>query len=270
MSTYELGQTLTFVVQVTDDAGAAADLGGGDPACTLVKPDGTAGTATVTRKGLGLYWGSVVSSQVGRWRGTFTGTGTNAGKLPWTDVADAWPADPRLIISLADAKAALNFPTSVNDDEVRLYIASATLVIEDIIGPVLAATRTHSFDGARSSYVLPEVEVSGITSVVVSGVIMPSTSYVLDTYSGVVRPYLTRFIWGIQNVVITYTVGASTIPPNVILAARELVRHQYQIGQQGSAGRGRPQPDSDVFSPSGYAVPRRVIELLAPQTQTAT
>lgn len=269
MSTYELGQTLVFTVQVVDDTGAAADLGGGNPTCTVTRPDGTTTTANVTKPSTaGLYWGSLATSnQVGRWRGTFTGTGANSGKLPYTDVIDVWPADPRLIISLADAKAALNVPagTRVNDDELRLYIAATTEVIEDIVGSVLAVTATETFDGGNSAVLLSQ-RASAITSVTVSGTAQTAgTQYVANLTSGIVyagssTTYGT-FTAGRQNVVVAYTTGSSSIDPNVILAAREEVRFLYQIGQQG----GRPSlggaPQDLSWTPSGFAVPQRVVEL---------
>ena len=272
MTTYEVGQTLTFTLRVTSDGTTPANLGT-TPTCTVTKPDGSTTTATVTNPGTGIYYGQLASSPLaGRYLGKFTGTGANAGALPYTDVIDVWPADPRMAVSLADIKAGLNFPAGVyvNDDELRLYSATATQVIEDIIGPFLAETRTHTFDGGRSSYVLPEVGINAVTSITVNGATLASTAYAVDTYSGVVDAYLGAFIWGRKNVVITYTVGNTIIPPNVILAARELVRYLWQVGQQGAGVRGRQAPDIDAWTPSGFAVPRRVIELLQPQTTTAS
>lgn len=261
MSTYELGQTLVFTVQVVDDTGAGADLGGGNPTCTVTRPDGTSTTATVTKPGAaGLYWGSLASSnQAGRWRGVFTGTGANSGKLPYTDVIDVWPADPRLIIGLADARAELNHVSNVNDDELRLYIAAATPVIEEIVGAVLVATKTETFDGGKAAVLLSE-RASAITSVTVDGTAW--TNYVANLDSGIVYGGTSTapiyFTQGRQNVVVTYTTGSSSIDPNIVLAARVVVAHLYQNGQQ--ARRGKNQPDTTVL-PSGFAVPTRAIEL---------
>ena len=63
----------------------------------------------------------------------------------------------------------------------------------------------------------------------------------------------------------TYTVGDAVVPPNVILAARELCRHWWQRSQQsprpafgGAAG------DGDTIYIANYAVPNFVIGLLQP------
>ena len=264
MTTYEIGQTATVAISVYDSTGVLADLGGGNPTCTVTKPDATTASATVTRTAAGKYQGAYVTTMAGRHRFTFTGTGTNSGALPWSDVADVWPSDPRLIISLADAKAALNVPagTRVNDDELRLYIAATTPVIEDIVGSVLTGTRTETFDGGVRAVLLAEVP-SSITSVTVDGV--ATTQYVANLTSGIVFSGSSSTPWmfnqGIQNVAVTYATGEQQIPPNVILAAREEVRFLYQIGQQG----GRPSlggaPQDLSWTPSGFAVPQRVIEL---------
>ena len=266
MTTYEVGQTATVALKVYDSTGALADLGGGNPTCTVTKPDGTTTTATVTKPSTGNYQGAYVTTSAGRHRFTFTGSGTNSGALPWSDVADVWPADPRFIISLADAKAALNVPAGarVNDDELRLYIAATTEIIEDIVGAVLSTTRTQTFDGGRNAILLSE-RATSITSVTVGGT--TTTNYVANLSSGVVYAGATGVDWftdGKQNVTVAYTTGSSSIDPNVILAAREEVSFLYQLGQQG----GRPSLGGSVpdmsWTPSGFAVPKRVIELCAP------
>ncbi len=266
MTTYEVGQTATVALKVYDSTGALADLGGGNPTCTVTKPDGTTTTATVTKPSTGNYQGAYVTTSAGRHRFTFTGSGTNSGALPWSDVADVWPADPRFIISLADAKAALNTPAGarVNDDELRLYIAATTEIIEDIVGAVLSTTRTQTFDGGRNAILLSE-RATSITSVTVGGT--TTTNYVANLSSGVVYAGATGVDWftdGMQNVTVAYTTGSSSIDPNVILAAREEVSFLYQLGQQG----GRPSLGGSVpdmsWTPSGFAVPKRVIELCAP------
>lgn len=264
MTTYEVGQTATVAVSIYDSTGVLADLGGGNPTCTVTKPDGTTATATVTKTSTGKYQGAYLTTLAGRHRFTFTGSGTNSGALPWSDVADVWPADPRLIISLADAKSSLNVPsgTRVNDDELRLYIAAATQVIEDIVGTMLTMTVTETFDGGTRSLLLAQVP-SAITSVTVNGT--ATTNYVANLSSGIIFAGSQTTPWifqeGYQNVVVTYATGVQQIPPNIILAAREEVRFLYQIGQQG----GRPSlggtPPDLSWTPSGFAVPQRVIEL---------
>lgn len=272
MTTYEIGQTVTVGIKVYDSTGTLANLGGGNPTCTVTKPDGSTTAATVTTTGTGLYQGSLTGTLFGRYRFTFTGSGTNSGGTPWTDVADVFPADPRFIISLSDVKSGLNMPStvSVNDDELRLYIAAATMVIENIAGPVLQATLVEKYDGGRTSINLRHVPIAGVTTITEWGVTLSSANdYIVNTKSGVVTRVIGindfPFRYGTQQIVITYTVGGSSLNPNVLLAARELVRYWWQWGQQGQAGRGRSPGTNDVVA-AGYAVPNRVMELLSPET----
>lgn len=261
MTTYEVGQTLTFGLSVYDSTGALANVGTMGNA-TITRPDGTTTTVTPTTSGTGLYAASHVSTQAGRYRCTFTGTGLNSGALPWTDVADVWPADPRLIISLADARAEIDMPATVtiNDDELRLYVAATTEVIEEIVGRVLVATITETFDGGKSAVLLSE-RASAISSVTVGGV--ATTNYVANLDAGIVyagsQTSPTSFTWGRQNVVVTYTTGAATIDPNIVLAARVVATHLYQVGQQKRRGKNSSE-DLTILS-SGFAVPSRAVEL---------
>lgn len=261
MTTYEVGQTGTFGLSIYDDAGVLANVGSIGSA-TITRPDGTTTTATPSNPSTGLYAAAVPFTQAGRWRCTFTGTGANSGALPWTDVADVWPADPRLICSLADARAEINMPASVtvNDDELRLYVAATTPVIEEIVGRVLAATLTETFDGGKAAVLLSE-RATAITSVTVGGV--ATTNYVANLDAGIVyagsTSSPTSFTWGRQNVVVTYTTGGSTIDPNIVLAARVVAAHLYQVGQQGR--RGKNVTDEITVLSSGFAVPTRAVEL---------
>lgn len=265
MTTFELGQTITVAINVYDSDGALANIGG-TMTCTAVKPDGTTATATVTNPSTGVYQAALASTLAGRYRFPFTGTGTNSGGLPRTMVADVWPADPRFICSLEDVKAELNMPatTVVNDDELWLYIAATTPVVEEIAGRVLSATLTETFDGGKTAVLLSE-RASAITSVTVGGV--ATTDYVANLDSGIVYAGSTSapstFTYGRQNVVVTYTAGGSSVDPNIVLAARIIAAHQYQVGQQGRSGRGRGIDETTIIG-SGFAVPVRAMQLLEP------
>ena len=270
MTTYEVGQTATVRLRVTSDGTTLADLGGGNPVCTVTKPDGTTAAATVTHTGgTGLYDGALVTTQAGRHRYNFTGSGANSGGLPYTEVIDVWPADPRFIIGLADARAAINeISGTADDDELRLYMAAVTPVIEDIVGPVLGASKVWPADGGKEAILIPH-EIDSITSVTEDGqVLTEGADYVVNYSAGVIYrgQSLARLPWmpGVQNVVVTYKVGGTAIDPNVLLAAREELRFLFQNGQQGGARPGLGDTagyDLMVSTPSGFAVPRHVLEL---------
>jgi hypothetical protein len=265
VTTYELGQTITVAVKITDDTGAPANVGG-TVTCTAVRPDGTTASATITNPVTGTYQAALTSTIAGRYRLPIVGTGANSGGLPRTFIADVWPADPRFICSLEDLKAELNLPASVtvNDDELWLYIAAATPVVEDIAGRVLQATITETFDGGRTAVLLSD-RAASITTVTVDGV--ATTDYVADLASGIVyagsSSAPSSFSYGRQNVVVTYVAGGTSVDPNIVLAARIIAAHQYQVGQQGRSGRGRAIDETTIIG-SGFAVPTRAMQLLEP------
>ena len=266
MTTYVVGNTLASRVEVRDAAGALANTGV-TPTCSVTLPDGTSTSATVATAATGIYQATLTSTQAGRHRFTWSASGANSGDFPIVDPVDVWPLDPRLIVPLADAKAALNIPSSIttNDDEITLYIAAATDYIENITGPLLSVTgKTWTADGGRQAVMLPE-EAASITSVTVDGT--ATTDYTADLRAGIVYKGTgtgagtLSFTSGKANVVVTYTVGGSTVPPAAVLAARELIRYWWQTSQQG----GRPAFGGDTASPLEPYFPARQVEvILAP------
>src|SRR5690349_3888462 len=133
MSTVDFGAPV-----VATWAGAPA---GGTWAVSITRPDGTVFTApTPTGPPVTVTF---VPDMAGRWRLRFTSTNP-AGA--YSDIVDVWPTDPRFIISLDDARNAINLPGSVPNntlDDLRLYVAAATPVIEDIVGPIPDRTETQ-------------------------------------------------------------------------------------------------------------------------------
>lgn len=175
------------------------------------------------------------------------------------------------ILTLADARAALRLPatdTSNDADLTATYLPAVTSIVEDLAGPQLTQTKTWTTDGGRTTILLPTA-VQSVTSVTETGVVLVAgVDYTTNLKAGIITrgstqtPYV--FLPGQQNIVITYVAGTGTIPANVKLAARIILRHLWQVDQQGF----RPQfgaPDADTVQiPSGYAIPRRAFELLRP------
>ena len=269
MATYEVGETLVWGIEVRTSAGVLAAPGTG-PTATVTLPAGTTAAAVVTTVSTGVYTASYVSVSAGRHRVKWSASGANSAGFPSSDVADVLPADPRYIISLDDARGQLNMAASSrsNDDELRGVLAACTAIVEHLVGAVLPATVVESRDGSgRSSIALHEYPAA-ITTVVENGTTLAATDYYLDSAGILWRGSQPGAgAWSASGrTVVTYTAGASTIPPNVLLAARELVRHLYQQGQQSY----RPPAYSAWFDDAGttmalgYAVPNRVVELLRP------
>jgi len=232
----------------------------------ITQPDGTSAPAPTVQGSAPSVSALFVPAMPGRYLIRWTGTGVDAGS--YSDVLDVWPADPRFIIGLDDARAALNWTgthTAADIEDLRLYIAAATPVIEDIVGPVIPGMFTQTNDGGGWAVPLYQ-KPTQIVSVTELGAPLDPTAYFTDYAAGIVyagRPQATRrFMPGYQSVVIQYEAGAQLVAPNVRLATRELLRHWWQIGKQstGSRAPGWDQT-AEVYTPSGYAVPRRVIEL---------
>lgn len=211
---------------------------------------------------------SFVPTMPGRWLVSWISSSPGGA---YTDIVDVWPADPQFIISLDDAKNALAITapmTPANQDDLRLYVAAATPIIEDIVGAVVPRTVTQIADGNQWAISLWEKPVT-IVRVLEGGLaseILPG-DYVVDYNAGIIsagRVYAPRrFMPGFNSVSIQYTVGQQVIPPNIRLATRELVRHMWQLGHQSNRNASQPQM-ADAWTPSGFAVPRRVIELCSP------
>ncbi len=170
------------------------------------------------------------------------------------------------LITLAEARSSIygeqaGTAATVRDADIEKYVEAATPVIEDIAGPLIVRSRTFTFAGGSDAYVLP-VRFTSVTSVTVDGV--ASTDYVADATAGIIYPGTTDgisvFSSGVENVVIVVSVGSATIPKNVSLAARELVRFWWQQGQQANRP-GVAEQDASA-APQGFLVPRRVMELL--------
>lgn len=233
----------------------------------VTKPDGTPLTPSpVVTPGATSYSAQIPCDQPGAY--TLRWTDTEATKI-YVDILDVWPADPRFLISVETAMDGMKWKGAqrAGDDaaKLRLYVAAATEVIEGIIGAVLGKTITQPADGGRTGVALWE-RPTEILSVTVDGT--ATTSYIPNLNAAIVysKPAGSRFTDGLQNIVITYRTGGEIIPPSVQLAASELIRHLWQVGQQAMTGNPAESTQQDSrqtgLTRTGFAVPNRVIELL--------
>ncbi|MHC6176237.1 hypothetical protein [Glutamicibacter sp. X7] len=250
---------------------AAVDLGSIHTIEWKTRPEASTISAEVTRPD-----GQLVTPVIDQPDGTATVTADLPGRwrIRWeagtgevdTDIFDVWPDDPRYLISLDDAQASLGAARASASylQDLRLYIAAATPVIEDITGPILLATTQITTAGGGNLIMLDWSAT--VTQVTVDG--NPVERWYTEhgiLYAGS-RQDPDTFPAG--TLTVTVQTGYAAIPPNIRLAARELVRHWVQIGKQSSGGSSvRQDPTDEVFTPSGFAVPRRVVELCEPNKQ---
>lgn len=259
MSTYDLGAPITVRW-----AGAPT---GGTVSLAVKRPDGTtlSPAPTVTNEG-NVAVATYVPNMAGRWFLAWTST-VKVGA--YTDIEDVWPADPRFLISTDDARNALGWPagsvTAGWIDDLRLYIAAATPVIEDIVGTIVKVDFTQQIQKGWSFAALYERPVNSITSITFPDLTtLTADEYTVNTNSGML--YLDAPTKDVATVV--YSAGLTAVPQNVRLATRELVRHWWQQGMQAQRG-GPSVPSDEVFTPMGFAVPRRVMELCGPSKKVS-
>lgn len=178
------------------------------------------------------------------------------------------------LLTLVEAKAQLNLTSDTDDAELQDYIDSVTTVIEEYCGPVepREVTERHDAEGGRRVIVLrttPALSLTSVTPVLTGGTTYPVDGLDLDPDTGQVR----RLDGGRFRGLLLFTVqvgraGVPPIPPTINLAARMLVQHLYRTqrpSRSGSlAGGGDDYTVSEPIPGFGYAVPNRVLELLAP------
>jgi hypothetical protein len=178
------------------------------------------------------------------------------------------------ILTLADARLALRLPaadTSNDADLTATYIPAVTPIVEDVIGPVMTmAGRILTVDGGQETILLPSA-VTSVQQVTESGVVLTAgTDYTVSLASGwIARGSSSQsgatFKDGTQNVVVSYTAGAAAAPANVAghikLAARIILAQLFQADEGYRPQFGSPDDDMEM-TPSGFAIPRRAMELL--------
>jgi len=190
---------------------------------------------------------------------------------------------PTALVTLADVHAHLNIPTgdTSHDTELQGFIDAAQPVVEDVVGAVVNVTYDEWYDGGAQVISLrhrPIVSVTSVTEYVGTSsypltlVATPDLgsiySYSFEPGGRLIRRSTggTRtFAGGAGNLHVVYVAGRAAVPANIRMGTLEVIRHNYQLGQQG----GRPAfggagGEDMAWTPSGFAIPTRAIEWLAP------
>lgn len=227
---------------------------------TVTLPDGTTATPAVTNTDTGQYRVDYAATQAGRYTYVWSTTSPTA---PDDGSFDVHPVTQGFV-SLGDAKAHLNITTTTDDEELRGFIEAATRVVEDHVGPVVVRAYAEVHDGGPwlVTHRAPVLSLTSLVPVLTSG-----TSYVvadldLDPATGVIRRRDGAGFTGPLRV--TYTAGRRVVPASMALAAKIIVGHLWET-QRGHAGPRAGFGEDDVLPTGrGFAVPRRALELLAP------
>jgi len=198
------------------------------------------------------------------------------------------------IVTLADAKAHLRYPSGSTADDAALngFIDAATNVIDMECDVTTPTQFDETYDGGATTIFLWHKPILAITNIEEGwGFVNFELTYIqtntpnpgnLFAYSiededtGEISRrsggnILIPFVPGKGNIRVVYTAGrASPIPGAIRLAALELIAHWWQNSQQRSMGNSNyDNVATDFTRTSGYAgfnhgVPYRILEMLRP------
>lgn len=167
------------------------------------------------------------------------------------------------IITLQQAKLQLNITSATHDTEIEDYVSAATAMVEDAVGPVVPRDIIEVQHGGRLLVLHrpPVIDLLTLVPVLIGGVSYTPADLDVDADTGIVR----RLDGGgfVGPLRVTYEAGRDPVPGNMNLATRIIVGHLW-VTQRGAGNPGMRSEDELVPSGLGYAVPRRAMELLAP------
>lgn len=166
-------------------------------------------------------------------------------------------------LTLDEAKAHLNIrlDDTKYDAELPGFIDTAEAVVASYCGPLEATEVTAQVMASRDTLLLPTVPALAVTSVVGLDGTVATDALQLDRAAGVVR-VLTGAL-GCRAYTVAYIAGRDSVPPDLLMAIKEQLRHLWTSQRGATPGPGS-SPDA---ARAGYLVPNRVAELMAPYQQ---
>jgi hypothetical protein len=280
---YYVGQDVPLKVTPTDDSGNVL-TGLQSVSVAVTDPSGAPSTPAVSGPASGAY--TAIASGVsvpGVWLVRWYATGWS-----YETQFQVRTLGAEQLVDLAGVKAHLNIPSNDTrqDDELQGFILAAGEIARNHCGPFIPETHTQWFDGGRNTIV---PDVTPIASVLSATEYYGLSAYPLteQPLSGQVDAFgftvdygtgeITRrtfggesatFAFGSKNIKVVYTAGrGGTVPWTVRLGVLELIRHLWQMTQQGG---GRPKFGGSAYDggeamvSTGFAIPARVLELWQP------
>lgn len=253
---YEVGDAVRLSWRVLDHARTLTDA---TVTATLVAPDGTSSSLAVEHVGLGAYVATVVPTLVGRhilrWRATGDVTASQTEVL---NIASA--IEPVALISLDELKAFLNKDDLAEDDELREFIDTASLVVEEYTGQIWArrALTEEVYVVGRVGYLRPPVvAVTAVTALDGTELAVP-TADLVNGFTGAVG--------GLDDgwVQVTYTAGPAEVPEHVQTATAIIAAHLWTTQRPPvPAAPGFGSVDTTPSVPGrGYLIPNQAAQLL--------
>lgn len=226
----------------------------------ITKPDGTTATPSVTNTGAGgIYTATVTVDQAGTWlyRWTASGTVTSVESDQFT-VATAGRV---LVASMEEFKVYMRRQGDTADDpQLRDDLTTSTDWVEWKIGGPLSVQTFTELVPVGGMWITPlRRPIVAFTS------LTPELGTAIDS-SFIVTDFVRnsfRLRWGAVTgwYTLVYSAGLTAGPSaRHKKAGLELARHLALV-RNGTSGRGFP--GDEVQTPLGFAVPRRVNELLS-------
>jgi hypothetical protein len=176
------------------------------------------------------------------------------------------------LISLEDAKNHLDKSSTVDDDELEEMISVATEIVESKVGPVLVRQVVERHDVGQSLWLqeYPVVEVVSIAPWLEFGIGYAVGLTRLEAETGRLER-LDGYPFTGGPFMVTYRAGRPVVSKAITHGAREVIRHLWETQRGGTTfvGPGPDPGEDEMFVVSGreYTVPRRVLELLAPEAR---
>ena len=264
---YALGTPAHLTASFTDSAGTLVDPTTVTVAITL--PDGTTPVGSpfaATRDSTGEYHYDYTTTAAGIYQYYFAGSGT-VTVVQVSDVFTVAPQSTSAIISLGDAKEALNKTGSTlpDDAEILLMVRAATEVINELCDYTAATSVTEILEPSVDRYArsvlmlshVPVMTVQTITGTLPNAAIITVDQDDLDPQTG---EYIlgTGNCYGPQKV--TYTAGRTVVPASIQEACRMEVQYLWQT-QQGGAPSGGPFGPQETDQTT-YGFPYEVRQLV--------
>lgn len=242
---------------------------------TITLPDQTVATPTVTNPPAvtGTYGYDYPSTGgallAGRYLGVWLFTMATGKTTAYAEVFDVSAADPGWIVSLSAVKSHLNITSTTNDDELGIFIGTATDVAEYFVGPIVVSDYTQrvSARNPRLTHLpsmgprrTPVLTLTSLTPLYTSGTTWSAASVVVDPATGEVRQSSGACIWG-GPWIAQYTAGQQSVPGKWQLAGLIVVQHLWET-QRGASSLPLAAA-AETFIPSmGFAIPNRARDLL--------
>lgn len=231
-----LGGVIRLTYTVKDDTGALTNPS--TRVLTIIQPDGTTATPTITNPSTGLLRADFTPAQAGLHSVHWVTTG------PTTAEDDVFVAErpASLLISVDEAVEQLSAAGVITSDADRetlqqLCLDASEAIERDLGRALVRRTVVETYDGVLGAIVLRSSPVSSITSVSESGTSLTSTDYSLDSRGMLRRGQYGTSTWDTsryQNIVVTYVVGFADPPRVARRVARLLVQSLWQESQQAS------------------------------------